>query len=150
MNRRAEDAVVKPDLGFAIGSTAFAVAAAFGSAVSVKHDVPGRPFGVSVPLTVPTGLLVGWGAGVAAPWPMPLTALLAAASTRRDEPSPAAAITGLGLGLACIAGTLIEPVTYRRGTPPAVRAAICGNVAASVLLAAAGRRALRRALSAVD
>ncbi|MGI8625556.1 MAG: hypothetical protein ACR2J5_03145 [Geodermatophilaceae bacterium] len=82
--------------------------------------------------------------------PMPVAALVAAASTRRGQPSAAAGMACLGLGLGCVAGTLVEPVTYQRRSPPAVRAAILGNVAASLLLAAAGRRALRRALSAVE
>jgi len=139
---------MKPDLGLSVASAAFAAAAAYGSAVSIRHRVPGEPLGVAVPLSVPTGLLIGWGAGVAAPWPMPVTALVAAASTRSGRSGRPAGIVCLALGLGCVAGTLVEPVTYRRRSPPAVRAAILANVTASLLLAAAGRRALRE--GAVD
>lgn len=138
------------DRGLGVASAVFAAAAAFGSAMSIRHDVPGQPFGVSVPLSVRTGLLIGWGAGVAAPWPMPVSALLAAASTRHGQPSPVAGITCLTLGLGCLAGTLVEPVTYRRRSPLAVRTAIAANMAASLLLAAAGHRSLRQALNAGD
>jgi hypothetical protein len=48
---------------------AFAAADAFGSMVALRHDVAGEPFGLSIPCTVRSGLLVGWGAGVAAPGP---------------------------------------------------------------------------------
>ncbi|MDQ3716469.1 MAG: hypothetical protein M3381_10730 [Actinomycetota bacterium] len=136
---------MKPDRFLVAAAAAFAGAGAFGSAVSVRHEIPGEPFGVSIPLSVPTGLLVGWGAGVAAPWPMPVTGLIAARSAGQNSRSGLPGIICQSLGLACIAGTLIEPVTYRpRSWTPAVRAAIAGNLLASVLLVAAGRRARRR------
>lgn len=74
----------------------------------------GEPFGIAIPLTVPSGIVVGWGAGVAAPWPMPLAALIAGTTAGRAEGSPAPGYISAGLGIACIAGTFIEPVTYRR------------------------------------
>jgi len=47
----------------------------------------------------------------------------------------------VGLGLACIAGTLVEPVTYRgRAWTPAIRRAIAVNLVSSAVLAAAGLR----------
>ncbi len=123
----------------------FAGASVFGSAVSVRHDLPGKPFGMSVPLSVPAGLLAGWGAGVAAPWPMPLAALIAAAASGRSHRIAKPALVCEVLGIGCIAGTLVEPVTYRPSWwPPAVRAAIVTNVAASALLTVAARRTRRR------
>lgn len=122
-------------------AAAFAAAGLYGSAVAIRHDVAGEPFGVTIPLTVRAGLLAGWGAGVAAPWPMPVAAAVAAASTRRREGGRARGYLAAGLGFGCIAGTLIEPVTYHRRTwTPAIRTAITLNVVSSAALAAAGMR----------
>lgn len=129
-------------------TAAYVAAAAFGSAVAMRHDVPGEPFGVGVPLSVPSGLLVGWGAGVAAPWPMPAAAVVATAMTRRAEPSAVPGVVAAGLGIGCILGTLVEPVTYhRRGWTPDTRAAIAVNLFASVALAGAGVRQVARSRS---
>ncbi len=137
------------DRGLAVASTAFGVATAFGSAVSARHDVRGRPFGISVPLSVRSGLLLGWGAGVAAPWPMPAAALVAAGFARRGRFTDTAGIACLGLGLGCVVGTLVEPVTYRPASPLPVRVAILVNLGASLLLAVAGLRVLRQGVSVV-
>jgi hypothetical protein len=49
------------------------------------------------------------------------------------------------VGIGCILGTLIEPVTYRRWSwSRATRTAILLNVAASVALAATGLRQVKR------
>ena len=64
---------VDPDRALLGASLAFAGAAVLGSAVAIRDQLPGQPFGVSIPLSVPAGLAAGWGAGVAAPWPMPET-----------------------------------------------------------------------------
>jgi drug/metabolite transporter (DMT)-like permease len=130
-----------PDGALLSASVAFAGATMLGSAVAIRDQLPGQPLGVSVPLSVPTGLLAGWGAGVAAPWPMPVTAVMAAATARRQEPStlPGTVCTMIGLG--CIFGTLIEPVTRRpRSWSPAAGLAIGLNLAASAALIAAGLR----------
>jgi hypothetical protein len=58
-------------------------AAVMGSAVAIREDLPGQPCGISIPLSVPAGLLADWGAGVAAPWPMPAAAVIAAARSQR-------------------------------------------------------------------
>jgi hypothetical protein len=126
-----------PDRVLLSASLAFAGAAVLGSTVAIH----GQPLGVSIPLSVRAGLLAGWGAGVAAPWPMPAAALAAAAMARRREPSvrPGAVCTAIGLG--CIIGTLIEPVTRRpRSWSPATRLAIGVNIAASAALIGAGLR----------
>jgi hypothetical protein len=65
-------------------SLAFAGATVLGSAVAIRDQLPGEPFGVSVPLSVPVGVLAGWGAGIAAPWPMPIAAVIAAAPAQRE------------------------------------------------------------------
>lgn len=138
---RWQDAVVaKSDPVLLSAAAAFAVASAFGSAVAIRDDVPGEPLGLTVPLTVPAGILVGWGAGVAAPWPMPVAALAAATSTRRQG-GRARGYLVAGLGIGCIAGTLIEPVTYhRRAWTPSIRTAIGLNLVSSAALVAAGLR----------
>jgi hypothetical protein len=130
----------------ALGAAAFAFACAtgFGSAVAIRDDVTGEPLHIRVPLSVPSAVLVGWGAGVAAPWPMPAAALWASRFSRREGgPGPALICSGLGIG--CIVGTLIEPVTYRRASwTRATRAAILLNVTASVALAVTGIRQVKR------
>ncbi len=125
-------------------AAAFAFADVLGSAVAMRHDVAGEPFGLAIPLTVRSGLLIGLGAGVAAPWPMPVAALIGAARAGRLRRGDASGFMAVGLGLGCIAGTLIEPVTYhRRGWTPAIRTAVGVNVVASAALAAAGLRHVR-------
>ena len=130
-----------PDRALLTASVAFAAAAGLGSAVAVHDQLPGEPLGVTVPLSVPAGLAVGWGAAVAAPWPMPAMALLAAARAQRSGPSAATGALCAGIGLGCIAGTLVEPVTRRpRAWSPLTRLAITVNLAASAALVAAGWR----------
>lgn len=132
---------------------AFAAATGFGSVVAARADVPGEPLGLRPSFSVPTGLLVGWGAGVAAPWPLPLTALVAARSAVGGlERRPGISRPGVlcvGVGLCCLVGTVVEPVTRRLADrPTSVRLAVAINVAASVGLIVSGVRAerIRRSL----
>ena len=128
-----------PDRALLAASVAFAAAAGLGSAVAIRDDLPGEPLGMTVPLSVPAGLAVGWGAAVAAPWPMPVAAVTAAAMAKRRRPSvrPGAVCAAIGLG--CIVGTCIEPVTRRpRSWSVATRLAIGANLSASAALVAAG------------
>jgi hypothetical protein len=130
-----------PDGALLAASLAFAGAAGLGSAVAVRDQLPGQPFGISVPVSVPAGLLAGWGAGVAAPWPMPVAAVFVAARAQR---TPCSALTGAicaGIGAGCIVGTAIEPVSWQpRSWTPWTRLAIVCNVAASAALTVAGWR----------
>lgn len=66
------------DRALLAASTDFAGACMFGSLVAVRQNVPGEPFGIASRFSVRFGVLLGWGAGVAAPWPMPLAALISA------------------------------------------------------------------------
>ena len=138
--------MAEPDLALLAASLAFAGAAVVGSAVAIREQLPGQPCGISVPLSVPAGLLAGWGAGVAAPWPMPVAAVIAAARSQGTKPS---ALTGgicAGVGIGCVLGTAVEPVTRRPGTwSPAIRLAIACNVTASAALIMAGGRHLAAA-----
>jgi hypothetical protein len=101
-----------PDGALLAVSLAFAGAAGLGSAVAVRDQLPGQPFGISVPVSVPAGLLAGWGAGVAAPWPMPVAAVLVAARAQRTPSSALAGAICAGIGVGCIVGTAIEPVSW--------------------------------------
>jgi len=104
---------------------------------------------VSIPLPVPAGLLVGWGAGVGIPWPMPLAGLVAALPTGRTPLRGVPGIVCMTLGLGCIGGTIVEPVTYRpESWAPDVRAAVVLNIVSAIVLAAAGRRSRLRATRA--
>jgi hypothetical protein len=134
---------VRADLDDALlgASLVFAGAAVWGSAVAARDELPGRPLGITVPLSVPAGLVAGWGAGVAAPWPMPAAAVAAAAAARHRAPSPRPGAVCAMIGAGCIVGTLIEPVTRRPGSwSRATALAIGFNVAASAGLIAAGLR----------
>src|SRR5262245_53638258 len=86
------------------------------------------------------GLLAGWvGAAVAAPWPMPVAAVTAAAMARHREPGTRPGVVCAAIGLGCIVGTFIEPVTRRpRSWSVATRLAIGINLAASAALVGAG------------
>ena len=112
-------------------SLAFAGAAVLGSVVAVRDQLPGEPLGVGIPLSVPAGLLAGWGAAVAA-----VTAAVMA-RLREQGAGPGAVCVAIGLG--CIVGTFIEPVTRRpRSWSAATRLAIGVNLAASAALVGAG------------
>jgi hypothetical protein len=135
-----------PDRALLAASLTFAGAAVVGSAVAIRDELPGQPCGISVPLSVPAGLLAGWGAGVAAPWPMPLAAVIAAVKSQRTGPSALAGAVCAGIGMGCVLGTAIEPVTCRpRSWSPATRLAIVFNMAASAALIVAGWRHLTAA-----
>jgi hypothetical protein len=55
-----------PDRALLGASLAFAGAALLGSVVAIRDQLPGQPFGLSIPLSVPRALAAGRGAGIAA------------------------------------------------------------------------------------
>jgi hypothetical protein len=135
--------VTKPDRTLRTAAIAFAGAAAYGSLAALRNNVPGEPLGLNVPTSVAAGLAVGWGAGVAAPWPMPVAALIAATKAGGQEPRVGPGVICAGLGVACIVGTLVEPVTHHlRPSTPTIHAAILMNLGASIFLTTAGLRYL--------
>ncbi len=137
--------VIRRDAALLGAGTIFALASGFGSAVAIRHDIAGEPFGLGVGLTVRRGICIGWGAGIAAPWPMPAAALIAAAKANESRCDTAPGWVAAGLGIGCLVGTFIEPVTYRpRSWTPAILVAILSNVVASAALTAAGLRHARR------
>ena len=124
-------------LGAAIG---FAVASGYGARVAVREDVPGEPLGIRAPGRVATHLALAWGAGVSAPWPMPLTAL-GLALRRPSGAGPGTAC--IALGAATLAGQLAEPVAWgRRPSSPAITRSLALNLASCVALVLAGRRSV--------
>jgi hypothetical protein len=142
-----------PDRALLATSLAFAGAAVLGSAVAIREDLPGQPCGIGIPLSVPAGLLVGWGAGIAAPWPMPAAAVIAAARSQRTQPHALIGAVCAGIGIGCVLGTAIEPVTRRpRSWSPTTRLAIASNIAASAALIVTGlrHRAAAKALGLRD
>ena len=121
----------------------FALATAYNSVVAIREDLPGEPLGIGVPLPVRTATLAGWGSAVAAPWPMPLAAVLAAARSGSPDgvgrSAAGPAMVCAGLGLAGVVGILIEPNTYRaRCWTPATRRAALLHMATCAALAGSG------------
>jgi hypothetical protein len=131
-----EDVVADQSLLLAAGI--FAASSAFGAAVSLKEDVRGAPLGIDLPGSVGVHLAVGWGSGITAPWPMPALALAAAACAGPEVRWPRP--TCVGLGMAILVGTMIEPVTWgRRPWSPLTAAAVSLNLIAAVALLTTGR-----------
>jgi hypothetical protein len=114
----------------------FACATGYNSLVAVRENLPGEPLGIRIPLSVGTGTLAGWGSAVAAPWPMPVIGLMAAARQSRRDGGVGPALVCAGLGIAGTVGILIEPNTYdMKSWTPATRRAVLAHVATSVTLA---------------
>ena len=127
----------RPLLAVAVG---YAAAAGHGALVALRDDVPGEPLGVRAPGRVATHLVIGWGAGVSAPWPMAVTALALGLRTRPGSGTGTACIA---LGASTLAGQLVEPVAWgRRPSSPAVPRAVALNLAAGAALVLAGRRSV--------
>ncbi len=117
----------------------FACNVGLGTVVAIRDNLPGRPLGIQVPLSVPAGILVGWGAAVAAPWPMPVAALMAAARVDEEDARLGPGLVCAGIGMAGIVGLLIEPNTYlRRQWSWATGASITLGFLTSAALATAG------------
>ena len=120
-----------------LAAVTYAGTAAISSVIAVRDNVPGEPLGITVPLSVPSALAVGWGAGIAPPWFMPVTALVAARRARLGGSFPAT--VAASIGFATIAGHLIEPVTRQpRSWTLATRTSIAMMITSPALLAAAG------------
>jgi F0F1-type ATP synthase membrane subunit c/vacuolar-type H+-ATPase subunit K len=128
-----------PDGALLGASLAFAGATVLGSVVAIRDQLPGEPLGVGIPLSVTAGLLAGWGAAVAAPWPMPVAAVTVAAMAKQRKLSGGPGAVCAAIGLGCIVGTCIEPVTRQpRSWSVATRLAIGANLSASAALVGAG------------
>ena len=121
----------------------FALSTAAASVVAARSPVvPGEPLGLRAPGSVPAQLVAGWGAGIAAPWPMPAVATWSAWRSTGDPSGPARTVATVGAMV--LVGTAIEPVTWgRRPATPAARAAIVANLASGVSMVLAGAHRLR-------
>lgn len=141
---RSAHAGARGDGALLVSAVAFACTCAYTSAVAIRERLPGRPLRVSVPLSVPVGVLVGWGAAVAAPWPMPVAALVAATRAREGPRGARAALVAAGVGIAGVIGLLMEPNTYDLGAHSrANRRAIVLGFATTGALAMTGLRRRR-------
>jgi hypothetical protein len=120
----------------------FATQTAWASVLATREpQVPGEPLGIRAPGSVATLLALGWGAGIAAPWPMPAAALWAAARAVPGTSWPARTVASVG-GMV-IVGTMIEPVTWgRRPASRPARIAVPVNLACGVMMILAGRHRL--------
>ena len=126
-----------------IGAVAMFVAStAWGAAVSVRDDVVGEPLGWRAPGSVTTHLALGWGSGLSAPWPMVAIAIADAVLPGRGR---RAGRWCTALGVAVIAGTVVEPATWgRRARSPLITSAVIANLSAAALLMWAARRVVRQ------
>lgn len=124
-----------------LGAAAFfAASSAFATVVAAREpDLPGEPLGVRYPGRVPVHLVLGLGSGVAAPWPMPVLAVVSA--WRAAPGSRRAARTSVTVGTLLLAGTLVEPVTWgRRPRSRLAAATVPLHLASGAALVLAGLR----------
>jgi hypothetical protein len=139
------------DLPMLAASVLFSATTAYGAVVAVREDLPDEPFGWRPPGKVSTHELLGLGSGAMAPWPMPVAAVIAALKERPGSTVPAQ--VSIGIGSACLVGTVVEPVTWgRRSTSRATTITTALNLLSGTALVLAGRRAViaSRELSAAD
>jgi hypothetical protein len=88
-----------------------AATTAMATAVSLRHpDLPDEPLGLRFPGDVGVHLALGLGSGVAAPWPMPLIAMVAA--VMHDEHRVVPARTCAAIGATMLVGTVLEPASW--------------------------------------
>ena len=117
----------------------FAACSALGAAISLQEDIPGEPLGIRVPGSVAVHLATGWGSALSAPAPMQVAAVVAAFSARPGLRWPARTLTGMGV--AGLAGILVEPVTWAcRPRSRAVAAMLPLEFASVLALIWAGRK----------
>ena len=118
----------------------------FTTAVSVRHpDLPDEPLGLRFPGDVRLHLAMGLGSGVAAPWPMPLVALVAALKDDAGRVWPAR--TCAVIGATMLVGTVAEPASWGlRPRSRAARATVVGNLLSGSALFLAGT--MRRPVTA--
>jgi hypothetical protein len=132
---------VTPTQGVRAAAVAFAITTVCTSIVSVRERLDGRPLGVRIGVSVPRGLLLGWGSAVAAPWPMPVGALLLATRVDRGDRGAHAALGCAAIGIAGVVGLLLEPNTYGvRAHSRDNRLAIVAGFATTGVLAVTGLR----------
>ena len=121
-------------------ATFFAATTAFTTAVSMREpQLPDEPFGIRFPGPVPVHLALGLGSGVAAPWPMPVGAIVAAIRAQPGTrwPERTCAI----LGAVVLVGTIAEPASWGvRPRSASAKATVPLNLLSGVALFLAGTR----------
>jgi len=128
---------------------AFALTSIYTTVVSARERLAGRPLGIGVPLSVPTGLVLGWGSAIAAPWPMPVGALVAARRAERGVTDARGSLVCAAIGIAGVLGLLMEPNTYDvHAHSRANRFGIAAGFVTTGALAIAGLAAWRAELRA--
>ena len=131
------DPLLVGSAGLLVVSTAYATAVA-----ATETHLRGEPFGLHIPGRVRTHLALGLGSAISAPWPMPVIATWAALRATPDSRNGAAVVAGVGLAL--LAGTLGEPVTWRRrDASPMARATIPLHLAIGAAMVTSGVHRLR-------
>lgn len=103
-----------------------------GGAVSARYELPARPFGIATGQRAGRDLVMGWGTGLAAPWPLIVLMWWVA---RADRPSKA--IVSRLLPPLFLVGALSEKATYlaiRGEFSPAGRAVAVGNIIVPIVL----------------
>ncbi len=110
----------------------------FTTAVAVRHpDLPDEPFGLRFPGDVRVHLALGLGSGDAAPWPMPLVALVAALEDDAGRVLPAR--TCAAIGATMLVGTVAESASWGlRPRTDAARAAVVLHLLSGSALFLAG------------
>jgi hypothetical protein len=93
-------------------SALFSATTAYGAGVAVRENLPDERLGWRLPGKVSTHQMLGLGSGAMAPWPMPVAALIAALTAPPGSTLPAQVC--LGIGSACLVGTVVEPVSWGR------------------------------------
>jgi hypothetical protein len=137
---------VTPTRGVRAAAVAFAITSVYTSIVSVRGRLDGRPLGVRIGVSVPRGLLLGWGSAVAAPWPMPVGALLLATRVGRGDRTARAALGCAAIGVAGVIGLLLEPNTYGvRAHSRDNQLAVAAGFVTTGMLAVTGLRRWREA-----
>jgi hypothetical protein len=122
-------------------SALFSATTAYGAVVGVRENLPDEPFGWRPPGKVSTYQAIGLGSGAMAPWPMPVAAVIAALKARPGSTLPAQVC--LGIGSACLVGTVVEPVTWgRRSTSRATTITTALYLLSGTALVLSGRRAV--------
>lgn len=108
------------------------------TAVALRHpDLPDEPFGLHFPGGVRSQLALGLGSGVAAPWPMPLIAVVAALKDDGTRIGPAR--TCAAIGATMLVGTVAEPASWGlRPRSSAARATVALHLLSGSALFLAG------------
>jgi hypothetical protein len=122
-------------------ATFFAASTAVTTTVSMRQQqLPDEPFGVRFPPgRVPVHLALGLGSGVAAPWPMPVAAMVAGIRAEPGASWPAR--TCAILGAVVLVGTLAEPASWGlRPRSALAKATVPLNLLSGVALFLAGTR----------